>query len=464
MTALATQTPGSQRPVTKVDELKSIVGKMQSQFMAALATDEKRAERFTRIAQTAISMDPKLAECERSSVLGSFMQVAQLKLELDKNVGHCSIVRRWNPKLKREVATVTVEYKGYIEMARRSNEIASLMTGVVHQNDQYSRRITLKGEEFEHVPATGDRGPWTRVYSLVHFKSGGYHLEVMTREEVLDIRDQYSDGWKAYKDGKISTTPWASAETEMGRKTVIRRARKYWPLSVEDQRLLGMVERIEDAAERGAVAHAIDAETGSFQLAFDPAEADAISEASLSPEPEPPKPEVAANSRLAGLADKAVADKDRPAEAGPKAKKSAKKSAKPEPEPPADSRPPHDPVTGEIHEPEPEPPEWATEDDDVGVSEDADDPADDPEDGEDPENEFFGTASAKPVVPDDINWLEWVEEQGGAVLSCQSRQELMDWAKHPVVVAHLEVLKEQNFEQYNRITTAWTVRKQELKK
>ena len=155
MTALAKQDQGGGRVITPVDELKTILGKMQSQFMSAMAVDEKRAERFTRIAQTAISLDPKLAECERTSVLAAFMQVAQLRLELDKSVGHCSIIRRWNSKLRREVAAVQVEYKGYIEMARRSNEVASLMTGVVYDRDIFSRRITLKGEEFEHIPYEG---------------------------------------------------------------------------------------------------------------------------------------------------------------------------------------------------------------------------------------------------------------------------------------------------------------------
>jgi recombinational DNA repair protein RecT len=54
----------------------------------------------------------------------------------------------------------------------------------------------------------------------------------MSKEEILAIRDRSSS---KTKDGTI-VGPWDTDEPEMWRKTVVRRASKYMPLSTEAQR------------------------------------------------------------------------------------------------------------------------------------------------------------------------------------------------------------------------------------
>jgi hypothetical protein len=54
----------------------------------------------------------------------------------------------------------------------------------------------------------------------------------MSKEEILAIRDRSSS---KTKDGTI-VGPWKTDEAEMWRKTVVRRASKYMPLSTEAQR------------------------------------------------------------------------------------------------------------------------------------------------------------------------------------------------------------------------------------
>jgi recombinational DNA repair protein RecT len=63
--------------------------------------------------------------------------------------------------------------------------------------------------------------------------SGVEKHEVMTKAEIDKVRDEKSEAYKAFKAGKIKSTPWDSDYSEMAKKTVFRRCSKWLPLSAE---------------------------------------------------------------------------------------------------------------------------------------------------------------------------------------------------------------------------------------
>jgi hypothetical protein len=67
----------------------------------------------------------------------------------------------------------------------------------------------------------------------------------MSKEEILAIRDRSSS---KTKDGTI-VGPWKTDEAEMWRKTVVRRASKYMPLSTEAQRAVMVDNQAEGIIE-----------------------------------------------------------------------------------------------------------------------------------------------------------------------------------------------------------------------
>lgn len=71
--------------------------------------------------------------------------------------------------------------------------------------------------------------------------AGGVQWEVMTLAAVLSVRDK-SEGYRAFKEGKIRSNPWDTHFEEMGKKTVIRRLFKYLPVSVEIQHAVSLDE------------------------------------------------------------------------------------------------------------------------------------------------------------------------------------------------------------------------------
>ena len=122
-------------------------------------------------------------------------------------------------------------YKGMIDLARRSGEIRDISARAVYEGDFFEYEFGLN-EQLKHIPAQdNERTPnkLTHVYMVCHFKDGGHYIDVMTRSQVNAIRSRSKSGSSAY-------SPWSTDYEAMACKTVIRRAFKFLPVSVEAQK------------------------------------------------------------------------------------------------------------------------------------------------------------------------------------------------------------------------------------
>lgn len=175
-------------------------------------------ERVVRIVTAAAARNPKLLECKPQSVLSSVIELAQLGLEPGGPLGQAYLVPYG------QQCTPIVGYQGYLALARRSGEIQSVFAQVIYSADVYEIRYG-DNPGIDHSPSlSGKRGDAVAVYCIAKFKDGGQHIEVMTVDEVEAVRNRS----KASRGG-----PWVTDWAQMARKTVIRRARHYWPISVE---------------------------------------------------------------------------------------------------------------------------------------------------------------------------------------------------------------------------------------
>lgn len=182
-------------------------------------------DRMARIALTEFRRNTKLQQCDPKSIFAAILQASQIGLEPGL-MGMAYLI-----PYKTECQLIP-SYKGLIELARRSGRIQAIEATVVYANEHFE---CIRGTKTEiiHKPALdGDRGPLRLVYAVATMKDGEQQIEVMTREDIYKIRDQSSSGYKqAQKYG--GDNPWTTNESEMWRKTVIRRICKYLPMSVE---------------------------------------------------------------------------------------------------------------------------------------------------------------------------------------------------------------------------------------
>ena len=216
-------------------------------------------DRMARIAMTELRKTPKLQECDPMSFIAAIMQASQLGLE-PGIMGSCYLILFFNSKLGKMECTFMPGYRGFLDLARRSGQIKSLVARAVYENDVFEYEYGLE-ERVTHKPAMDERGELKAVYAVALLKDGGHQFEVMSKREIEAVR-QKSQGKNA--------GPWTEYYDEMARKTVVRKLFKWLPCSVEMQKAVSLDELQEvgkqnikaAASEEFDMDFVIDAETG----------------------------------------------------------------------------------------------------------------------------------------------------------------------------------------------------------
>lgn len=223
------------------------------------------AERLLRIALTEVRKNPKLAECDTASFLGAIMQCAQLGLEPGGSMGHAYLIPFKNNRKGITECQFMIGYRGMIDLARRSGQIVSISARTVHEGDEFYYCYGLD-ETISHVPSPSGRGDLLFVYAVAKLKDGGVQFEVMSREEVEEIRNS-SQGYKQAVKYKDNSAPWIARFDEMARKTVIRKLFKYLPVSIELSQAVGLDEQNElGHAQDNMLSHMLPASNESLPV------------------------------------------------------------------------------------------------------------------------------------------------------------------------------------------------------
>lgn len=199
---------------------------------------------YERNLMNALMANPSLMEFDPRLIFREVAKAAALGLLLDPLLGEGYIVTAYNYKTRRTEPQLRVGYKGMNKLARQSGNVANIYAHEVHALDYVECDLGFP-KVFHHKPKLfGDRGELVGYVAIITFKDGTFDFEPMSVEQCQAIRDR-SDAWKAFKDGKIKSTPWATDEVEMSKKTTLRRLMKRQEQSPE----LASAMRIEDEAE-----------------------------------------------------------------------------------------------------------------------------------------------------------------------------------------------------------------------
>lgn len=210
--------PAATSPMKNMQDL---IISMKGQIEAALPS-VITGERFARMVLTAMSNTPKLASCTPKSFLGAMMQAAQLGLEPNTPLGEAYLIPFMNHGTLE--CQFQVGYKGMISLAHRSG--LYVQAHEVHENDEFDVEYGLE-PKLVHKPVFKDRGPVIAYYGLWKDKDGISGFEIMSKEDVEAHARKYSQSY-----GK-GFSPWKSNFDEMAKKTVIKKALKYAPLTTE---------------------------------------------------------------------------------------------------------------------------------------------------------------------------------------------------------------------------------------
>lgn len=111
-----------------------------------------------------------------------------------------------------------ISYMGLLHIAQQSGSIMWGQCKLVYSNDSYVNQ-GLSKEPVHEYKAFGDRGSVVGGYCTVKTIDGDFLTEEMSLDEIKQVQNT----------SKAKSGPWKSFWNEMARKTIVKRASKYWP-------------------------------------------------------------------------------------------------------------------------------------------------------------------------------------------------------------------------------------------
>lgn len=228
----------TKQPLTIREQLKSpaLLGEIAKALPSHMSAD-----RMARVAITALTRTPKLADCTQASFFRCLLDLSAMGLEPDGRRAHLI-------PYKNE-CTLIVDYKGIVELCYRSGSVSAIHADVVHEGDSFGYSL---GRVLDHTPwfllpsdsRPKECGKPIAAYCIVKMKGGTEKHEVMSFDEIESIRKRSRAG---------SNGPWITDWNEMAKKTVFRRCSKWLPWSAE---IVDAIERDDDVIETTATATA----------------------------------------------------------------------------------------------------------------------------------------------------------------------------------------------------------------
>lgn len=214
---------------------------------------------------------PKLAKCSRFSIYSSMVELFVSGLTL--NEGQAYVIPYG------EQAQFQIGWKGRLEQMSRMPQIREVYSPEVVMTNELDNFIYTLGEEpriVQHIPAKNrDITPENKIEWVYVILDKGHRKKcvMMSRQQVLNIRDRYSIPYKNYiknggkwSDGKAMDPPfWITDEMAAFKKTVVKRAYDSEPKTARmkalDEKLKNHVDIEDQQEEIEAIDYGIEAGT-----------------------------------------------------------------------------------------------------------------------------------------------------------------------------------------------------------
>lgn len=160
----------------------------------------------------------KIAMANQTSVQNAIINVAAIGISLNPASKHAYLVPRDG------AICLDVSYMGLMHLAKKTGALLEVEAKLVYESDTYENNGI--GERPTHKSNTfaKDKGAVVGAY-CVALKTGGYWLVEEMDIEALN---------KVKSTSKAAKGPWKTWPEEMMRKTVVKRASKYWQCGAVD--------------------------------------------------------------------------------------------------------------------------------------------------------------------------------------------------------------------------------------
>lgn len=210
------------------------VQQQETLFSSALTEQTITWAKESQFAIQAFQKNDELAKAalkNQASAQNAIINVAAIGITLNPASKLAYLVPR-----KGEVC-LDISYMGLLHLAQATKAIIWGQCKLVHEKDVYESN-GLELPPTHKYNAFGERGAVIGGYCTVKTAEGDYLTEEMTLEDIKAVE----------ATSKASNGPWKTFWEEMARKTIVKRASKYWP---RRERLDQAIEYINTDAGEG---------------------------------------------------------------------------------------------------------------------------------------------------------------------------------------------------------------------
>jgi recombination protein RecT len=258
----------------------------------SLLADKAKSDRFMAAALV-VATDKALAGCNVDSIVNSLVGVAMLDLNIDKNIGHCYLIKYGND------VQLQIGYKGFIQMLYRAGWLVKSLP--VYKTDHFKISFNGWDNQIEFEPELDERDEGDKDWVVNNLRG----IYVVARHG--ETKDEYSlfvpvstieKLRKVSPNQKNAVKPtniWYDWYEEMAAAKAVKRLAKKLPIG--DSRVAQAIAIDDKNDTANKVNYAKTAETGVIDAEYtkvdktdDPINA-AATQAKPKAEPAPPAPE-----------------------------------------------------------------------------------------------------------------------------------------------------------------------------
>lgn len=212
-----------------------VVDLQQEKFASVLSTDKINWNKESQFAIQALQKNDFLNETawkNQPSLQNAIINVASIGISLNPALKHAYLVPR------DKMVCLDISFMGLMSIAQKSGSIVWGQAKLVYKNDVYKNTGVDTAPSHEQE-TFGEKGDVVGVYCTVKLPSGDY----LTEEMDIEVLNKIKNTSKAKKG------PWATWPEEMMRKSVVKRASKYWPQSDRVSHAVDMLNQQEGNIE-----------------------------------------------------------------------------------------------------------------------------------------------------------------------------------------------------------------------
>ena len=207
---------------------------IKEDWLKQSGTNEQAFYKEVSFAIQIINSNQYMLKCSQQSVLKAVMNVAQIGLTLNPVLKYAYLVPRYNKKKACLEAVLDCGYQGLAKLLTDSGSVKSISCNIIYEGDEIDIDFASNEKVKKHVPNFLCGKPRSKkvvgVYSLAVLHDGSRHIELLSEEDVHDVRER-SESYISFSNKKTPSCIWDSDYPEMCRKTAIKRHFKYLPKS-----------------------------------------------------------------------------------------------------------------------------------------------------------------------------------------------------------------------------------------